>query len=77
MVKRKDECLFCTKRSCNTRIVRLETPTYDEVACFIHVEDLEKHSDVVLGYKNGIMRHHISSSGRLKRGEPIRSQYEE
>jgi len=73
MAKRKDECLFCGRRSCSTRIVRLEEPAYDEVACDIHVEDLEKHSDEVLGSHNGVMRCHISSSGRLKRGEPVPS----
>jgi hypothetical protein len=67
--KRVDECLFCSKRSCSTRIVRLIEPKYDEIACHTHVEDLEKHSDEVLGSKNGVMRNHISSSARLKRGE--------
>jgi hypothetical protein len=71
MKKRNDECLFCGKRSCSTRIVRLETPTYDEIACDKHIADLEKHSDEVLGSKNGVMRCHITSSGRLKRGEPL------
>ena len=71
MKKRKDECLFCNKRSCYTRIVKLEEPTYDEVACRNHVEELEKHSDKVLGCKNGVMRNHLTSSGQLKRGETI------
>jgi hypothetical protein len=69
MKKRKDECLFCSSRSCYSRIVRLVAPQYDEVACYKHVEDLEKHSDKVLGYKNGVLRNHISSTGRMKRGE--------
>jgi len=69
---RKDQCLFCNSRSCNTRIVRLEEPKYDEVACRRHIEDLEKQSDEVLGRGNGVMRHHITSSGQLKRGEQIR-----
>ena len=71
MIKRKDECLFCKSRSCSTRIVRLEEPAYDEIACCRHIGDLEKHSDEVLGSHNGIMRCHISSTGRLKRGEPV------
>lgn len=71
MAKRKDECLFCNKRSCHIRIVRVEEPKYDEVACSNHIEDLEKHSDEILGYKNGVMRSHITSSGQLKRGQPM------
>lgn len=74
MVKRKDECLFCGKRSCSTRIVRNEEPLYDEVACDKHTSDLEKHSDEILGSHNGIMRCHISSTGRVKRGEPYKLQ---
>ena len=69
MKKRKDECLFCSSRTCNTRIVRQNEPKYDEIACYKHIEELEKHSDEVLGYKNGVMRHHITSTGQLKRGE--------
>ncbi|ABR46631.1 hypothetical protein Amet_4379 [Alkaliphilus metalliredigens QYMF] len=38
MTKIKDECLFCSKRICNTRIVRTEEPQYDEVACYQHIE---------------------------------------
>lgn len=68
--KRIDECLFCSSRSCNTRIVRSTSPVYDEIACDKHVTDLEKHSDETLGKHNGVMRSHLSSSGRLKRGEP-------
>ena len=73
MNKRKDECLFCGSRKCHTRIVRLEEPSYDEVACHKHIEELEKHSDAVLGCKNGIYRNHISSCGtrKLRRGEII------
>lgn len=69
---RKDQCLFCKSRRCHIRIVRYEEPKYDEVACNRHILELEKHSDEVLGYKNGVMRHHITSSGQLKRGEPMR-----
>ena len=70
MIKRKDECLFCNSRTCHTRIVRLEYPRYDEVACDKHIVELEKHCDAVLGCKNGIVRNHCSSCGtqRLKRG---------
>jgi hypothetical protein len=69
MKKRKDECLFCASRSCYTRIVRLVEPKYDEVACSQHISELEKHSDEVLGRRNGVMRNHISSTGRMKRCE--------
>lgn len=71
MKNRKDECLCCNSRSCRTRIVRLEAPAYDEIACKIHIDALEEHADEVLGRGNGIYRHHISSTGNLKRGEPI------
>ena len=71
MAKRKDECLFCSKRSCSVRIVRLKEPIYDEIACNKHISDLEKHCDSILGQNNGVMRWHISSSGRVKRGEPV------
>jgi hypothetical protein len=76
MRKRIDECLFCSSRTCRTRIVRPEEPHYDEVACNRHISELEKHSDVVLGRKNGVMRHHISSLGNLKRGENINNMLE-
>jgi hypothetical protein len=69
--KRKDECLFCSSRSCHTRIVRLENPVYDEVACSRHVANLEDHSDSVLGRKNGVMRNHITSSSKMERGEQM------
>ncbi len=67
---RKDQCKFCESRSCYTRIVRTEEPVYDEVACGKHITNLEKHSDFVLGTNNGIIRTHISSFGKQKRGEP-------
>jgi hypothetical protein len=69
MKKRKDECLFCSSRTCSTRIYRREIPIYDEIACGKHVSDLEKHSDEVLGTKNGIMRTHVQTTGKFKRGE--------
>lgn len=62
MAKRKDECLFCSSRTCSIRI-------YDELACNKYILDLEKHSDKVLGSHNGIMRNHVSGSGKYKRGE--------
>ena len=66
---RNDKCLFCNSRNCHTRIVTVEDTTYDEIACYKHVEDLEVHSDEILGTKNGVLRMHISSTGKLKRGE--------
>jgi hypothetical protein len=73
MKKRKDECLFCTSRKCNTRVVRQEEPLFDEVSCDKHINLLYGHADAVLGRKgSGVYRHHISSSGMLKRGESIK-----
>ena len=70
--KRKDECLFCNKRMCYTRIVRIEKPYYDEVACGNHINELEKHADETLGGKGSkVYRHHISSTGQVKRGDDI------
>jgi hypothetical protein len=69
MAKRKDECLFCSSRTCSTRIYRRDVPIYDELACDKHILDLEKHSDEVLGSHNGIMRNHVQGSGKYKRGE--------
>jgi len=66
---RKDQCLFCRSRSCYSRIVRKEEPNYDEIACDKHISDLEKHSDEILGKNNGIIRTHITSTGKLRRGE--------
>jgi hypothetical protein len=71
MKKRKDECIFCKSRSCYTRIVREIAPYYDEVACPEHVEQSQDRADEVLGRKNGIYRHHISSTGKLRRGDKI------
>lgn len=72
MKKRKDECLFCKNRKCYTRIVRVESPSYDEIACDRHITELEKHSDEMLGKGNGIMRHHLSGNTQQKRFESIR-----
>jgi len=49
---RKDQCKFCSKRKCYTRIV---TPNlgYDELACLDHIKQLEKHADETL---NGGLR---------------------
>ena len=71
MKKRKDECLFCTSRKCVCRIVRQESPYYDEVSCVHHISDLEKHSDKVLGKGNGVQRWHLSGLSKYKRYEQI------
>ena len=67
---RPGECKFCTSRKCSTRIA---TPnmSFDEVACGRHIKDLYSLSDDMLGKNNGVMRTHISSTGSLKRGEPL------
>jgi len=66
--KRKDECLFCSSRSCYTRIVTSEDKgkLYDEIACPNHVFELEKHSDETVPK---VMRIFASSTARLKRGD--------
>ena len=66
MEKRKDECLFCTSRSCYTKII---SEKYQEIACSKHISDLEKHSDEKLGSENGVKRIHQSSTGKVKRDE--------
>jgi hypothetical protein len=67
MKKRKDECLFCTIRSCYERVVSSDDAgkTYDEISCPTHLKDLHKHSDL---QAPGIMKYFISSTGKLKRG---------
>ncbi len=70
-VKRSDTCLFCNRRRCYLRIVRTEAPKYDEIACPLHVLDLEKHSNEVLGVRNGVFRHHISGNLSMCRGDKI------
>lgn len=78
MTKRKDECLFCSRRSCRTRIVRFEEPRYDELACTEHVSALEKHADAALGGRGrNVDRWHCSTTGRYVRGEaPTKAQLE-
>jgi predicted metal-binding protein len=72
MNKRKDECLFCTSRKCHTRIVRQEKPSFDEIACDNHSKELYKFANLALGGKgSGVFRHHISSTGILKRGDDV------
>lgn len=70
MRKRKDECLFCAKRSCYERVVSSEDggQTYDEIACTRHVSELYKHSDEKAPK---VMKHFISSTNRQRRGDPV------
>jgi hypothetical protein len=67
MKKRSDACLFCSRRNCFNRIVSSKDngKTYDEVACWKHISDVEKHSDQTAP---GIMKFFISSTGKQKRG---------
>lgn len=68
MKKRKDECQFCTSRTCRYRIYRKETPVYDEVFCWKHIEVAEKTADKILGGRgSGVFRTHQSSTGKLYR----------
>lgn len=68
MPKRKDECKFCERRKCYTRIV---TPDlrFDEVACYDHIRDLEVFADNADNELNGAIRMNLSSTGRLRRGD--------
>jgi hypothetical protein len=69
--KRKNECLFCTSRKCNHRIVSVDDgKTYDEIACRKHVKELYKHSDE---NASGIEKHHIETTGTLYRSESVHS----
>ena len=43
-----------------------EDLTFDELACYRHGKDLEKHADKVLGAP-GKIRNHLSSSATLSR----------
>lgn len=68
MKKRKDECLFCTSRSCYERVVSSEDigQLYDEIACPNHVKELYKHSDEKAP---DVMKYFNSSTGKQKRGD--------
>lgn len=68
MKKRKDECLVCKKRKCYERVVSSDDngKTYDEIACFAHIFNLHKHSDITAP---GVIKYFISSCGKQIRGE--------
>ena len=70
-MKRIDECIFCSKRSCYSRVVSScdGGKTYDEVSCCDHKKDMYKHSDL---QAPGKMKHFIDSTNKLKRKELIR-----
>ena len=70
--KRKDECLFCTKRKCYTRIVSTDTVTFDEIACTDHSPKLHTYSDQKAP---GVLKHFISSTGKQKRREPFVTEF--
>lgn len=71
MKKCKDECLFCTSRSCFERIVSSDDngKTYDEIACRNHIKELHKHSDETAPK---VMKYFISSTSKLKRGKEFK-----
>ena len=73
---RKNQCLFCTSRKCSTRIVSTEDngKIYDEVACNKHSAQLHSHSDK---FAPKIAKLFISSTGYLKRGVDITSNFKE
>jgi hypothetical protein len=68
MTKRKDECLFCSSRSCKERIVTStdKGKAYDEIACIKYVKDLYAHSDKTVPGTERIFR---SSTGNQRRGD--------
>ena len=66
MKKRKDECQFCSSRSCYTRIFREESPKYDEVLCNKHLKEGHNKCNEVLGVGKNL-RTHQSSTGKLSR----------
>ena len=70
MKKRNDECFKCSKRRCRTRIVTPDMK-FDELSCDEHIPDLELHADKILGSHNGVIRHHLSSTAQLHRGQFI------
>lgn len=69
----KDQCRFCGSRKCYTRIAT-NNRGYDELACYQHIKELERHSDETLGVHNGVLRWHLSSSRPLMRGMPLPSE---
>lgn len=70
MKKRKDECQFCTSRSCYHQIFRDEEPRYDEVYCSKHIEEATQKCDEILGGRgSGIIRTHVSGTSKKKRGQ--------
>ena len=70
-MKRKDECLFCSKRACYERVLSVDVQTYDEISCMDHVGDLHKHSDHTA---KGVEKYYISSTGKQKRGDQFRAE---
>lgn len=65
--KRPDQCLFCTSRRCQERVVAKDG-SYDEIACGQHIKDLHKHSDAVIP---GKMRVFMSGTAYYRRGVPV------
>lgn len=63
---RKDQCLFCSSRKCDYRIVTPDLK-YDEIACIRHSRQLEEHADNAL---NGALRCNLSTTGQVKRRDP-------
>ena len=72
---RKDQCLFCNSRKCNTRIVSTtdNVITYDEVACNKHILLLEKNADQAVPK---VIKLYQSRTSKLKRGAEIKGMLE-
>jgi hypothetical protein len=63
-MKRKDECLFCSRRKCYARVFSLEPGRkYDEIACIEHIQELHTHSDKAVP---GVLRRFISGSKQTR-----------
>lgn len=70
-MKRKDECIACSRRACYERVVSTDGgKAYDEVSCVEHVQYLHKDSDAKAP---GIRKHFICSTGKQKRGMEVRA----
>lgn len=71
MKERKDECLFCSSRSCYSQIFRDEEPKYDEVFCEKHINEGYENASKTLN--EGIhLRTHRDSTGKLSRGDRLK-----
>ena len=66
---RKNQCLFCSTRKCNHRVVSSDDKgkSYDEISCRRHRKDLLRHSDE--NYKG--MKIYMETTGSYCRGDEV------